>query len=201
MIDLYKYLNRYNRKYRLLYTKYFLKYFTGHIGNDAIIYPQTIISYTKGIFLGDRAILLPHSRIELITDYAGEKYTPTLILGRESQIHQNCHITCAGKIEIGSNVVITSNVTITNIIHPHEKNIYTPINKNKLLIKNVCIEDQVYIYNNSVILPGVKIGKHSIIGANSVVDSEIPAYSIAAGNPAKIIKQYNFQNNKWEKII
>ena len=50
------------------------------------------------------------------------------------------------------------------------------------------------------ILPGVEIGKGLIIGANSVVTKSIPDYSIAAGNPAKVIKQYNFNTKRWEKI-
>ena len=43
-------------------------------------------------------------------------------------------------------------------------------------------------------------GKHSIVGTNSVVTSDIPDYSIAVGTPAKVIKQNNHQTNKWERI-
>jgi len=47
---------------------------------------------------------------------------------------------------------------------------------------------------------GASVGKHSIVGANSVVTSDIPDYSIAVGAPAKVIKQYNHQTNQWERI-
>jgi protein CpsI len=49
-------------------------------------------------------------------------------------------------------------------------------------------------------LPGTVIGKNSIIGANSVVSKNIPENCIAVGNPAKVIKKYNFETKKWEKI-
>jgi acetyltransferase-like isoleucine patch superfamily enzyme len=50
-----------------------------------------------------------------------------------------------------------------------------------------------------VITAGVTIGKHSVIGAGSVVTRDIPPYSVAVGNPAKVIKQYNFTTQTWEK--
>ena len=50
------------------------------------------------------------------------------------------------------------------------------------------------------ILQGVTIGEGSIIGAMSVVTKDIPPYTIAVGSPAKLIKRYNFENKKWDKI-
>jgi lipopolysaccharide O-acetyltransferase len=64
----------------------------------------------------------------------------------------------------------------------------------------VIISKNVWIGESVSILPGVRIGKASIIGANSVVTKDIPDYSIAAGNPAKVIKKYNFATRCWERI-
>ena len=50
------------------------------------------------------------------------------------------------------------------------------------------------------VLPGVTIGENSIIGANSVVTKNIPANSIAVGNPARVVKKYNFNTQKWERV-
>lgn len=50
------------------------------------------------------------------------------------------------------------------------------------------------------IIPGVTVGKGSIVGAHSVVTHDIPPYSIAVGSPAKVIKQYNFSTKIWEAI-
>jgi acetyltransferase-like isoleucine patch superfamily enzyme len=171
----------------------------GKIGKGSKIYKQILLTNKKSIRLGLNVVLMPNSRIELITNYAGESFKPEFIVGNYSQIHQNCHITCAEKIEIGNNVVVVSNVTITDIIHPHE-DVSIPINKAKIKTFPVKIEDEVYIYNNSVILPGVSIGKHSIIGANSVVNKNVPPYSIVAGNPAIVIKKYNFDTKTWDRV-
>ena len=62
------------------------------------------------------------------------------------------------------------------------------------------IMDNAWIGESVSILPGVKIGKGSIIGANAVVTKDIPDYSIAVGIPARVVKKYNFQSAKWEKV-
>ena len=170
-----------------------------HIGYGTVIHKQILLTNRKRISLGKNVLLMPNSRIELIKNYANEEFSPNLLIGNDSQIHQNCHITCADQIEIGNNVIIVANVTITDIIHPYE-DIYIPINENKIKTYPVSIGDQSYIYNNSVVLPGSTIGKHCVIGANSVVNGTIPDYCIAVGSPAKVIKKYNFETKIWEKV-
>lgn len=170
-----------------------------NVGFGTKICKQIIITNKKRISLGKGVLIMPNGRIELITNYAGELFLPNLEIGNYSQIHQSSHITCAKSIKIGNNVTIVSNVTITDIIHPYE-DIDLPINQSKLKTFPVSIGNQSYIYNNSVILPGTRIGEHCIIGANSIVKGEIPDYSVAVGNPAKVIKKYNFETKIWEKV-
>ena len=67
-------------------------------------------------------------------------------------------------------------------------------------IKPVVIEEEAHIGANSVVVAGVTIGKRSQIGAGSVVTKNIPPFSVAVGNPAKIIKQYNHETKNWEKV-
>jgi len=66
--------------------------------------------------------------------------------------------------------------------------------------KPVKICENVWLGENAIILPGIEIGKNSVIGAGSVVTKNVPENCIVAGNPARIIKKYNFDNKKWEKI-
>lgn len=170
-----------------------------NFGLGSSVGKQLILTHKSSISIGKSVMIYPNSRIELIKKYSHQTFFPELIVGDFSQIHQNCHITCADKIELGRSVIVVSNVTITDIIHPYE-DISIPINASPIITKPVKIGDETYIYNNSVILPGSTIGKHCVIGANSVVNSNIPDYSIAVGNPAKVIKQYNFETKKWEKV-
>lgn len=168
-------------------------------GPGSIIGKQLILTHKSCISIGKSVMIYPNNRLELIKKYSNQTFLPELIVGDFSQIHQNCHITCADKIELGQSVIIVSNVTITDIIHPYD-DISMPINASSIITKPVKIGDETYIYNNSVILPGTTIGRHCVIGANSVVNSNIPDYSIAVGNPARVVKQYNFVTKNWEKI-
>jgi acetyltransferase-like isoleucine patch superfamily enzyme len=69
-----------------------------------------------------------------------------------------------------------------------------------LTIKPTIIEEEAHIGANSVIVAGVTIGKRTQVGAGSVVTKDIPPFSVAVGNPAKVIKQFNEKSGLWEKV-
>ena len=69
-----------------------------------------------------------------------------------------------------------------------------------LVIKETIIEEEAHIGANAVVLAGVRIGKRSQIGAGSVVTKDIPPFSIAAGNPARVIKRFDFEKEEWVRI-
>ncbi len=104
-----------------------------------------------------------------------------------------------GPVEIGNNIILAQHVVISGLNHGYE-NIGIPIRLQPCTTKKVIIEDDSWIGANVVITAGVIIGKHSIVAAGSVVTKSVPAYSIVAGNPAKIIKQYNPSTKDWEKV-
>jgi acetyltransferase-like isoleucine patch superfamily enzyme len=92
-------------------------------------------------------------------------------------------------MRIGSRVVFGSNVFVTDNYHGNTSNV--DMNRMSSILTlpgEVVIEDGAWIGNNVCILPGVTIGRGSIVGANSVVNSDIPPYTIAAGAPAKVKK-------------
>lgn len=165
---------------------------------STIIKPMRIVG-KRYICIGNKVTILHNARIEAVSQYAGVLYKPELIIQDGVTIQQNVHITCAEKVEIGENTAIVANVTITDIIHPYTADDNHLINQ-PLIVKPVSIGKYCGIYNNVVINAGVTIGDHVTIGANSVVTHDIPSYSIAVGNPARIIKRYNKELGKWIKV-
>jgi acetyltransferase-like isoleucine patch superfamily enzyme len=107
--------------------------------------------------------------------------------------------TIIGPVTIGNDVMFAQNVVVSAMNHGYE-DVNIPPSKQKDIIKLISIEDEVWIGANCVITIGVTIGKHSIIGAGSVVTKDVPPYSIAVGNPAKVIKIYNSQTATWERV-
>ena len=102
------------------------------------------------------------------------------------------------QIIIGKNVLIAQMVSIISDQYDYA-DVHLLIKKEKTKGRNIVIEDDVWIGASSIILPGVNIGSHSVIGAGSVVTKSIPRYCVAVGNPAKIKKRYSIKLKKWLK--
>ncbi|MBK5412002.1 acetyltransferase [Pseudomonas sp. TH34] len=114
----------------------------------------------------------------------------TLTIGNHVEINDACHIAALHSINIGHNVLIASQVYITDHDHGEitKEELLKHPNQRKLVYAPVVIEDDVWIGEKVAILKGVTIGKGSVIGAGAVVTKDIPSYSVAAGIPARVIK-------------
>jgi len=151
--------------------------------------------YIKGaesIKIGNNFYTGPGFRIEVWNTDKNEKNNIIIEIGNNVSFNFNCHIGAINKIMIKDNVMVGSNVLITDHSHGTNtgKETETPTWERPLFSKgHVIIEDNVWIGENVCILPNVTIGKNSIIGCNSVINKNIPPNVIAAGNPAKIIKE------------
>jgi len=130
-----------------------------------------------------------HSPVKLFADKPGAE----IRIGDETRIHGAC-IHAYKLVEIGNNCLIAANC---QIFDGNGHDLSFPDVKNRINTKGTCrpikIEDNVWIGANSIVLPGVTIGKGSVISANSVVVKDVPSMVVAGGNPAKIIKDYNDQ--------
>jgi len=94
-----------------------------------------------------------------------------------------------GKITIGNNVILGPNSTIWPYNHNYNSLNYLPYGeKQEDIIKEIVVEDNVWIGMNVTLLAGVQIGEGAVIGANSVVSKDIPMCAIVAGNPATVIR-------------
>jgi acetyltransferase-like isoleucine patch superfamily enzyme len=151
------------------------------------------------IELGENVVVNFNPRVQGVFDYNGKKFSPRIILHDGVHIQQNVHITCASLVEIGENTAIAANVSITDIIHPYE-DINLPPDKQDIEVRPVKIGADCKINNNVVILPGVTIGRHVVVGANSVVNRDLPDYCVAVGAPARIVRIYNSKVSSWEKV-
>ena len=155
---------------------------------------------SKHINIGDNVTILENCNITAITNciylengkIKREQLSPQIIIHSNVQIGENNHITSIYSIEIEENVLTGPNVLITDNTHGifEEKLIVIPPLLRPLTHKGkVIIGKNVWIGEGAAILPGVKIGENSIIGANSVVTKDIPSNCLAVGNPAQIIRQ------------
>lgn len=126
-------------------------------------------------------------------------YGRNIFIGNNVSINMNCTFVDCNQITIGNNVMIASNVQIYTATHPIEldKRLtpnWTPESGEhfcQVYSLPVTIGDGCWIGGGVIILPGIKVGTSSVIGAGSVVTKDIPANCIAFGNPCRVIRKIN----------
>lgn len=109
------------------------------------------------------------------------RFGHNLIIGHDSGLGENCRI--GAGVKIGNNVMMGPDVIICTQNHKYTRETYEGFVR-----RPVVIGDNVWIGYRVIILPGVTIGRNAIIGAGAVVTKDIPAYAIAGGVPAKVLK-------------
>ncbi len=126
--------------------------------------------------------------------------------GNNVQINDYVHICGMKDVSIGNNVLIASHVYISDNSHGiykgtvDDSNPSVPPKDRDYFVEPTKIEDNVWIGEGCIIMPGVTIGEGCVIGAHSVVNRSIPPMSIAVGSPARVVKSYNIETKRWEKI-
>jgi len=119
-----------------------------------------------------------------------------LKIGENCCIGNNCHIYSLESVIIGRDVLIADNVYLSDNLHSF-KNINLPILKQEIKHKGILEIGSGSWLGENVCVLGSRIGRNSVIGANSVVTKNIPDYCVAVGAPAKIIKRFCLVKNEW----
>lgn len=154
------------------------------IGKNAYIRAYTIIY--AGSVIGDNfqtgpgVLIREDNKIGAnVVVWHGSTLNPGNKIGDDTRIHAGCFLE---DVTLGKRVFVAPNVTFTNDPHPA-----IPIRFRECW-KGATVDDGAIIGANATILPHVKIGKYAVVGAGTVVVDSIPAYKIAVGNPARVIK-------------
>jgi acetyltransferase-like isoleucine patch superfamily enzyme len=171
----------------------------GNIGSGSIIMDPVWLFNPEFLFIGNGVHIRHGARIEAVHERAGRGFVPRIEIGDGTSIEQGFHLACAEQIIIGKKVAITEYVGIFDIWHSYD-NIEIPIVDQPLKTSPVKIGDGSLIGMGSVIQPGVTIGRHCVIGANSVVTHSIPEYSVAVGAPARVVKRFDPVASQWVEV-
>ena len=176
--------------------------------NLRIDLPRRIINPDR-MFFGNNVSLGPGSFIIAMTHYPTitmehsekkqhiQQFNSKIIIGNNVTSTADLQIAAQSEITIEDDIMFASNIHINDALHGSE-NANEPYKYQKISrIAPILIKRGCWIGQNVVILPGVTIGKYSIIGANSVVTKSIPDRCIAVGTPAKVIKKWDETNQKW----
>lgn len=181
-------------KKELIFLDIFQSYIRGRfcsVGKNFQMHYTTKLHLPQNVQIGENLISGERLKLRTFTEWEGQKYNPQIKIGNNVNIQTDCHISAINSVVIEDNVLIASFVYISDHAHgncEYSELLIPPIMRGLYSKGEVRIGKNVWIGEKSTILPGVTIGEGSIIGANSVVTKDIPAYSIACGVPAKVIK-------------
>ena len=139
----------------------------------------------EGVTIGNNVTILSNTIIECTGVL--RNIGTGLTIGNNVGISQNCFIQVRGMVRIGNDVIIGPGVSIFSENHIFSDP-YLPVSGQGESRKGVTIEDGAWIGSKAVILDGVRIGLHSIMAAGSIVNRDVPDYSVVGGVPAKILK-------------
>ena len=161
-----------------------------HIGNNTRIERDVLIGEVMAcsheVRIGRKCVIRDHARIGA--------YGGPVTIGDNCGVGFGCVL--RGPIKMGSGSGIAQYTSIMGVTHIYQDVEDSYRNKN-VITKTVEIGDNVWIGGNCMLVAGVRIGRNTVIGANSVVTGDIPPYCVAAGCPARVIKRYDFEKKEW----
>ncbi|KSU16507.1 Maltose O-acetyltransferase [Lactococcus lactis subsp. lactis] len=160
------------------------------INNTPIEEKETIVALERQVFgeTGDNLYVTPPFQVD---------YGRHVEIGNNFYANMDCIFLDVNKIKIGNNVMVGPRVSFYTAGHPIDPQIRIEELEFGLPIT---VEDNVWIGGSATILPGVTIGKNSIIAAGAVVTKDVAANTVFGGNPAQLIRAINEEDNHyWNK--
>ncbi len=167
------------------------------LGHESIVYEPYFISCPHRVHLADDVVIAPHASISLVEEFRGRQHEPTLTIGDGCRIGRNLLIACIERIEIGKRVLISDRVFIGDAYHEFRDPDRAVLDQPMSEPEPVRIGDGAFLGVGAAVLPGVTIGEHAYVGANAVVTADVPARSVAVGNPARIVSHWDATVREW----
>jgi len=162
------------------------------IGTKCKIFQGTILDATNGkIIFSNNVTICVNSIINSAGGY--------ISVDSGTTVGDLCNLYGQGGLKIGKNIMIASCVQIVPNQHEY-RDVSKAIKFQSEISKGITIDDGCWIGTNVVILDNSKIGKNSVIAAGCIVNKSTPDYSVIAGVPSRIIKQYNLIEKRWINV-
>ncbi len=171
----------------------------GHYGKNVYFHPGVHIVRPRFISIGDNVTIGSDTDIYV---HPVDRSSKELIIqiGNDVHIGRNNIIGARKSIILEDHVLLGPHVMIGDHSHQYE-DVAVPIKLQDVTEGGaIRIGRDSWIGANVFILPRVTVGRHAVVGANSVVNRDVPPYSVVVGAPAKVVKRYDFEREEWVKV-
>jgi acetyltransferase-like isoleucine patch superfamily enzyme len=161
------------------------------IGDRSVVYPPALIIGHHLIRIGSDVVVHPGAFLSVVDEQEGKRYEARLVIGDGTRIGFDMVIACCGSIEIGKNVLTADRVYIGDTYHEYRDVTRPVLDQGLGDPRPVSIGDGSFLGINSAVLPGVSVGEGAYVAANAVVTADVPAHSLVAGNPARVVRRWD----------
>jgi acetyltransferase-like isoleucine patch superfamily enzyme len=169
-----------------------------HFGRRTVLMHPLRLLGEQRIAVGDNVFIGPGSWLQTLPD--GDNESVAIAIGNGTSIAGTCVISAVRNVTLEEYVLLARNVYISDHIHKYDQTDAPILSQGVDKISPVLIKRGAWLGQNVVVCPGVTIGTGAVIGANAVVTHDIPAYSVAAGAPARVLKAIKPQSLAWEDV-
>jgi len=164
----------------------------GSFGRDSVIcFPANTIFNERYIHIGSGTMIGPHCTLSAGMVPGQQCLSDRVVtIGDRCLIGKGSGVVGHLSVEIGDDVWTGHHVYITDQNHGYE-DLLLPISRQTMPERRVVIGDGSWLGYGTVVLPGARIGRHVVVGANSVVTGELPDRCVAVGSPARPVKKWS----------
>lgn len=164
-------------------------------GQRTLLLPPARVNEARWIEIGDDTLIHELGWIEVAQLHDG--VNPRLSIGSRVSIGRFCHIACLGEVVIEDDVLIGDGLYISDTYHGYE-DVGTPIMHQPLgPHRPVRIRRGAFLGHRVHVLQGVTVGENAVVGTGSVVVDDVPPRSVAAGNPARVVRRWDEAREEW----
>ena len=156
-------------------------------GRNSVLQPPLRLSGEERVEIGDGVFVAANSWLQALPD--GDNRAAALCIGSGTSIAGACVISAVRSVILEENVLLARNVYISDHIHRYADKDQPVLSQGVDKVEPVRICRGAWLGQNVVVCPGVTIGRGAVIGANSVVKSDIPDWCVAAGAPARMVQE------------
>jgi acetyltransferase-like isoleucine patch superfamily enzyme len=160
-----------------------------NFGKRTVLIPPVRLSGEHRIFIGDNVFIGSGSWLQTLSNENDSSIA--ISIGSGTSIAGACTISAVECVTIEENVLLARNVYISDHMHRHTSITVPILHQGLDKIHAVRIRSGAWLGQNVVVCPGVTIGKHAVVGANSVVTRDVPDFAVAVGSPARVVKMYS----------
>jgi acetyltransferase-like isoleucine patch superfamily enzyme len=153
----------------------------GRLGPGSSLQLPIRLANPAHIEVGSDVLVFPGA---ILLSYLGGR----IVLGDGSHLHERVTITAQSSVVLGERVMVSRNVHISDHDHRFDDPDVPIMDQGMRPSRPIVIGDGAWIGHGAVVLPGVRIGRNAVVGANAVVTRDVPDRSVAVGQPARVVR-------------